>query len=50
MVYTDFGEDMTEIMAADGIDLKMEPPCLGIAPAFITNQMLSFYWKKKGLC
>ena len=38
---------MVEIMAGDGIDLKIETPCLGIAPAFITNQMLSFYWKKE---
>ena len=46
LVYTDFGEDMTRIMTADGIDLKMESPSPGTAPATITEQMLSFYWKK----
>ena len=46
LVYTDFGEDMTKIMTADGIDLKMESPSPGTAPATITEQMLSFYWKK----
>ena len=46
LVYTDFGEDMVEIMAADGIHLRMEPPCLGIAPAFVMDRMLTFYWKK----
>ena len=48
LVYTDFGEDMTGIMAADGIDLKMESPSPGTAPATITEQMLSFYWRKRG--
>ena len=48
LVYTDFGEDMTRIMAADGIDLKMESPSPGTAPATITEQMLSFYWRKRG--
>ncbi|MDE0511828.1 MAG: glycosyltransferase, partial [Gammaproteobacteria bacterium] len=46
LVYTDFGEDMTGIMAADGIDLKMESPPSRSAPASITEQMLSFYWQK----
>ena len=46
LVYTDFGEDMVEIIAADGIHLSMEPPCPGIAPAFVMDRMLSFYWKK----
>ena len=46
LVYTDFGEDMTRIMAADGIDLKMESPSPGTAPATIMEQMLSYYWKK----
>ena len=46
LVYTDFGEDMTRIMVADGIDLKMESPSPGTAPATITEQMLSYYWKK----
>ena len=48
LVYTDFGEDMTRIMVADGIDLKMESPSPGTAPATITEQMLSFYWRKRG--
>ena len=34
LVYTDLGEDMVEIMAGAGIDLKMESPCSGNAPAF----------------
>ena len=46
LVYTDFGADMTDIMAADGIDLKMEPPASRAAPAAVTERMLSFYWKK----
>ena len=46
LVYTDFGEDMTRIMVADGIDLKIESPSPGTAPATITEQMLSYYWKK----
>ena len=46
LVYTDFGEDMVEIMAGDGIDLRMESPSSEHAPDVITNQMLSFYWKK----
>ncbi len=46
LVYTDFGEDMAGIMAGDGISLKMESPSSGTAPAAITEQMLSFYWKK----
>ena len=46
LVYTDFGEDMVEIMAGAGIDLRMESPCTGNAPAFISKQMFSFYWKK----
>ena len=46
LVYTDFGEDMVEIMAGDGIDLKVESPSPGTTPATITEQMLSFYWKK----
>ena len=46
LVYTDFGEDMVEIMAADGIDLRVESPCPGIAPAFVMDRMLSFCWKK----
>ena len=46
LVYTDFGEDMIRIMAADGIDLKMESPSPGTAPATIMEQMLSYYWKK----
>ena len=46
LVYTDFGEDMVEIMAADGIHLRMDPPCPDITPAFIIDRMLTFYWKK----
>ena len=46
LVYTDFGEDMVEIMAGAGIDLKMESPSSGHTPNFITNQMRSFCWKK----
>ena len=46
LVYTDFGKDMAEFMAADGIDLKMESPCPDRYPVIITDQMLSFYWKK----
>ena len=46
LVYTDFGEDMVEIMAGDGIDLKMESPSSEHAPDFITKQMRSFCWKK----
>ena len=46
LVYTDFGEDMIEIMAADGIHLRMDPPCPDITPAFIIDRMLTFYWKK----
>ena len=48
LVYTDFGEDMVKIMAGDGIDLKMESPPSQIAPAAITDRMLSFYWRKRG--
>ena len=48
LVYTDFGEDMVEIMAADGIDLKMETPCPEITPAYIADKMLTFYWRKRG--
>ena len=48
LVYTDFGEDMVEIMAADGIDLKMETPCPEIMPAYIAGKMLTFYWRKRG--
>ena len=47
LVYTDFGQDMSGIMADDGIDLKMESPSPGTAPAGITDRMLSFYWKKQ---
>ena len=46
LVYTDFGADMVKVMAGDGIDLRMESPSPGSAPASITEQMLSFYWKK----
>ena len=47
LVYTDFGKDMVEIMAGDGIELRMEsPPCSRNVPATISEQMLSFYWKK----
>ena len=53
LVYTDFGEDMIGMMAADGIHLRMESPCLDTASvasvasvASITDRMLSFYWKK----
>ena len=46
LVYTDFGDDMIGTMAADGIDLKMETLSPGSAPACITEQMRSFYWKK----
>ena len=46
LVYTDFGEDMVGTMAADGIDLKMETPSPGSAPACITEQMRSFFWQK----
>ena len=47
LVYTDFGEDMARIMAADGIDLKMESPSPREQPRLsITEQMLSYYWKK----
>ena len=46
LVYTEFGKDMVGTMAADGIDLKMESPAPGSAPASIAEQMLSFYWKK----
>ena len=46
LVYTDFGGDIIELMAADGIDLKMEPPCPGRVPTFITERMLTFCWKK----
>ena len=46
LVYTDFGADMTEIMAADGIDLKIEPSASEAAPAAVTERILSFYWKK----
>ena len=46
LVYTDFGEDMVEIIAADGIHLSMEPPCPDITPDFIIDRMLTFYWKK----
>ena len=48
LVYTDFGEDMVKIMAGDGIDLKMESPPSQIAPAAITDKMLTFYWRKRG--
>ena len=48
LVYTDFGEDMVEIMAGDGIDLKMETPCPEITPAYIADKMLTFYWRKPG--
>ena len=48
LVYTDFGEDMTKIMTADGIDLKMESPCPEITPGLHCGQMLSFYWRKRG--
>ena len=48
LVYTDFGEDMVKIMAGDGIDLKMESPPSQIAPAAITDRMLSFNWRKRG--
>ena len=48
LVYTDFGEDMVEIMAGDGIDLKMETSCPEITPAYIADKMLTFYWRKRG--
>ena len=46
LVYTDFGKDMVDIMAGDGIDLNMTSPAAGSAPAVITEQMCSFYWRK----
>ena len=49
LVYADFGEDMIEIMAADGIDLKVESPCPRKSPAHVTDRMLSFYWKKRNV-
>ena len=46
LVYTDFGRDMIEKMAADGIDLKLWSPCSTSVPEFIASEMLSFSWKK----
>ena len=46
LVYTDFGEDMIRIMAGERIDLKLESPSSQVAPATVTERMLSFYWKK----
>ena len=46
-MYTDFGEDMTALLAADGISLKIESPCSPEAPAPVTERMLSFYWQKR---
>ena len=47
LVYTDFGKDMTAIMAADSIELKIESPVPAATPAFVTDRMLSFYWQKR---
>ena len=48
LVYTDFGADMIQIMAADGIDLIVESPCGVRTPTSIKDRMLSFYWEKRG--
>ena len=47
LVYTDFGADMKEIMANDGIELVMESPDKSRVPAFVERRMLSFWWQKK---
>ena len=47
LVYTDFGKDMTAIMAADSIELKIESPVSAATPAFVTDRMLSFHWQKR---
>ena len=46
LVYTDFGADMVEIMAADGIDLRIESPCSTRSLLHISNRMLTFFWRK----
>ena len=48
LVYTDFGADMVQILANDGIDLQIESPCSPKQPIQINDRMLSFYWKKPG--
>ena len=48
LVYTDFGADMVEIMAADDMALKIEIPCSVRPPAYVTGRMLTFYWEKQG--
>ena len=54
LVYTDFGEDMVDIMASYGIHLRMESPSFdAVSVAYVTsvasinNRMLTFYWKKQ---
>ena len=49
LVYTDFGADMVDRMAEDGIDLHMERPPGDETPSFVANRMLSFYWRKAQL-
>ena len=46
LVYTEFGADMVQALANDGIDLQIESPCSPKQSAEINDRMLSFYWKK----
>ena len=47
LVYTDFGEDMRQIMSADGIDVEMESSCTEEFSTFAGGHMLTFFWKKR---
>ena len=49
LVYTDFGADMIERMAEDGINLNMERPPRDGTPLFVADRMLSFCWRKAQL-
>ena len=46
LVYTDFGEDMTEIMSKDGIVLEIESSDTGTHATGVRGQVLTFLWKK----
>lgn len=46
LVYTDFGADMVDRMAEDGIALEIEFAPGDESPSFVAERMLSFYWRK----
>ena len=47
LVYTDFGVDMVEAMADEGIELEVAGPDSEVLPRSVATRMLSFFWQKR---